>query len=228
MKLKSWLILRLLPYSDVVVERLIELGEMTILDQHLMTGVSLQQLPAVIKIPQYLLTVIKSVEHAILLLMDGRQIKGEENYKYCSFALILSTNILVDDAIVWVENIHHHRQIGSKSLRGIILAVVDEVSNPTILATFAAITDGFCNRFNEAIYEPDTNIGMLWLSLVAYILTPIPLTIMVKFHFTSGIYQTSCRFRNEIRRSGDSSGSCSGEAYRIDSCSGNVGRTFYP
>ncbi|MFT7413552.1 MAG: RND family efflux transporter MFP subunit [Methylophagaceae bacterium] len=66
------------PYSGVVTERLIELGEMASPGQHLMTGVSLEQLRAIIKVPQYLLMVIKSAEKPVLLLTDGRQIKGEK------------------------------------------------------------------------------------------------------------------------------------------------------
>ncbi len=57
------------------------------------------------------------------------------------FALIFSIGILVDDAIVVVENIHRHfKKIGggSRSKLAAILAV-DEVGNPTILATFTVI-----------------------------------------------------------------------------------------
>src|SRR5512140_1651045 len=54
------------------------------------------------------------------------------------FALIFSIGILVDDAIVVVENIvRHFRMPGNekKSLTEIALDAVDEVGNPTILAT---------------------------------------------------------------------------------------------
>src|SRR5690606_17131348 len=56
------------------------------------------------------------------------------------FALIFSIGILVDDAIVVVENIHRHRQLAPEaSLRVIIPRAVDEVGGPTILATFTVI-----------------------------------------------------------------------------------------
>src|SRR3546814_4416781 len=55
------------------------------------------------------------------------------------FALIFSIGILVDDAIVVVENIHRHGQLGSASLTEIIPAAVDEVGGPTILATLTVI-----------------------------------------------------------------------------------------
>ena len=64
------------PYSGVVTERLIELGEMASPGQHLMTGVSLNNLRAVVNIPQYLLTAIKSADKPILQLRDGREIVG--------------------------------------------------------------------------------------------------------------------------------------------------------
>jgi len=56
------------------------------------------------------------------------------------FALIFSIGILVDDAIVVVENIHRHLQM--KKLPPLQAAVfaVDEVGNPTILATFTVIS----------------------------------------------------------------------------------------
>ncbi len=55
------------------------------------------------------------------------------------FALIFSIGILVDDAIVVVENIHRHLQLGAKSLLEAIPKAVDEVGGPTILATFTVI-----------------------------------------------------------------------------------------
>ena len=55
------------------------------------------------------------------------------------FALIFSIGILVDDAIVVVENIHRRRALEAGPLHGIIPDAVDEVGGPTILATFTVI-----------------------------------------------------------------------------------------
>ena len=56
------------------------------------------------------------------------------------FALIFSIGILVDDAIVVVENIHRHQQLDPhQPLREIIPVAVDEVGGPTILATLTVI-----------------------------------------------------------------------------------------
>ncbi|EQD67114.1 Acriflavin resistance protein, partial [mine drainage metagenome] len=49
------------------------------------------------------------------------------------FALIFSIGILVDDAIVVVENIHRHMAMGNKKLGEAIPIAVDEVGGPTIL-----------------------------------------------------------------------------------------------
>lgn len=54
------------------------------------------------------------------------------------FALIFSIGILVDDAIVVVENIHRHFRM-SRVDPEVAVEAVDEVGNPTILATFAVI-----------------------------------------------------------------------------------------
>src|SRR6185437_8981355 len=59
------------------------------------------------------------------------------------FALIFSIGILVDDAIVVVENIVRHFRLPSsrgRSLAAVAVEAVDEVGNPTILATFAVIS----------------------------------------------------------------------------------------
>ncbi|PKO57879.1 MAG: multidrug transporter AcrB, partial [Betaproteobacteria bacterium HGW-Betaproteobacteria-18] len=56
------------------------------------------------------------------------------------FALIFSIGILVDDAIVVVENIHRHQKLHpEKTLLQLIPGAVDEVGGPTILATLTVI-----------------------------------------------------------------------------------------
>ena len=55
------------------------------------------------------------------------------------FALIFSIGILVDDAIVVVENVHRHLSIDKAPITEVIPRAVDEVGGPTILATFTVI-----------------------------------------------------------------------------------------
>lgn len=76
------------------------------------------------------------------------------------FALIFSIGILVDDAIVVVENIHRHQQLSpGKALVEIIPQAVDEVGGPTILATLTVIAAllpiGVRLRPDGAVHEPD-------------------------------------------------------------------------
>jgi multidrug efflux pump subunit AcrB len=75
------------------------------------------------------------------------------------FALIFSIGILVDDAIVVVENIHRHRLTPDVPLAVIIPRAVDEVGGPTILATFTVIAAllpmAFRERPDGPVHEPD-------------------------------------------------------------------------
>ncbi|MDF1588342.1 MAG: efflux RND transporter periplasmic adaptor subunit [Gammaproteobacteria bacterium] len=66
------------PYSGVVTERLIELGEMASPGQHLMTGISLDDTRAVVYVPQYLLNQVLQAKNPVLQLVDGRQIQGQD------------------------------------------------------------------------------------------------------------------------------------------------------
>jgi multidrug efflux pump subunit AcrB len=80
------------------------------------------------------------------------------------FALIFSIGILVDDAIVMVENIHRHMALGAKKLFEAIPPAVDEVGAPTILATFtviAALLPMAFVRADGAVHaaDPDQCLG---------------------------------------------------------------------
>jgi hypothetical protein len=75
------------------------------------------------------------------------------------FALIFSIGILVDDAIVVVENIHRHIHLGGRKLVEAIPLAVDEVGGPTILATFTVIAAllpmAFVSGLDGAVHESD-------------------------------------------------------------------------
>ncbi len=95
------------------------------------------------------------------------------------FALIFSIGILVDDAIVVVENIHRHMQIGDKPLAEAIPLAVDEVGSPTILATFTVIAALLPMAFVTGLMGPymgpipiNASIGMLISLAVAFVVTP--------------------------------------------------------
>jgi multidrug efflux pump subunit AcrB len=95
------------------------------------------------------------------------------------FALIFSIGILVDDAIVVVENIHRHMQMGGRTLAEAIPAAVDEVGGPTILATFTVIAALLPMAFVTGLMGPymrpipiNASTGMLISLAVAFMFTP--------------------------------------------------------
>jgi len=94
------------------------------------------------------------------------------------FALIFAIGILVDDAIVVVENIHRHLARGGSLLQAIPPAV-DEVGSPTILATFTVIAALLPMAFVGGLMGPymrpipiNASVGMLISLLVALTVTP--------------------------------------------------------
>ena len=94
------------------------------------------------------------------------------------FALIFSIGILVDDAIVVVENIHRHFKMKGASAETAVRAV-DEVGNPTILATFTVIAALLPMAFVSGLMGPymrpipvGASAAMLISLLIAFIISP--------------------------------------------------------
>ncbi|MGB8326400.1 MAG: efflux RND transporter permease subunit [Steroidobacteraceae bacterium] len=95
------------------------------------------------------------------------------------FALIFSIGILVDDAIVVVENIHRHLGRGGDAIDQIIPRAVDEVGGPTILATFTVIAALLPMAFVTGLMGPymspipiNSSMGMMISLAVALTFTP--------------------------------------------------------
>ena len=95
------------------------------------------------------------------------------------FALIFSIGILVDDAIVVVENIHRHMALGGKTLGQAIPVAVDEVGGPTILATFTVIAALLPMAFVSGLMGPymspipiNASMGMVLSLIIAFTFTP--------------------------------------------------------
>jgi multidrug efflux pump subunit AcrB len=96
------------------------------------------------------------------------------------FALIFSIGILVDDAIVVVENIHRHQQLDpGKPLVDIIPGAVNEVGGPTILATLTVIAALLPMAFVSGLMGPymspipiNASMGMLLSLAIAFVVTP--------------------------------------------------------
>ncbi len=95
------------------------------------------------------------------------------------FALIFAIGILVDDAIVVVENIHRHRGLRPGTIGEVIPRAVEEVGGPTILATFTVIAALLPMAFVTGLMGPymspipiNASTGMLISLGIALILTP--------------------------------------------------------
>ncbi|MDP3821404.1 MAG: efflux RND transporter permease subunit [Burkholderiales bacterium] len=96
------------------------------------------------------------------------------------FALIFSIGILVDDAIVVVENIHRHQALyPERTLAQIIPGAVDEVGGPTILATLTVIAALLPMAFVSGLMGPymspipiNASMGMLLSLAIAFVVTP--------------------------------------------------------
>jgi len=98
------------------------------------------------------------------------------------FALIFSIGILVDDAIVVVENIVRHFHLPhnkGRSWNAIAVEAVNEVGNPTILATFAVIAAVLPMAFVGGLMGPymrpipiGASSAMMWSLLIAFVVTP--------------------------------------------------------
>jgi multidrug efflux pump subunit AcrB len=109
------------------------------------------------------------------------------------FALIFSIGILVDDAIVVVENIHRHQALyPQKTLLQIIPGAVDEVGGPTILATFTVIAALLPMAFVSGLMGPymspipiNASMGMLLSLAIAFVVTPWLANLWMKPHGTS-------------------------------------------
>jgi multidrug efflux pump subunit AcrB len=97
------------------------------------------------------------------------------------FALIFSIGILVDDAIVVVENIVRHSRLAGpgKSLSAITVRAVDEVGNPTILATLTVVAAILPMAFVGGLMGPymrpipvGATAAMMFSLVIAFVVTP--------------------------------------------------------
>ena len=111
------------------------------------------------------------------------------------FALIFSIGILVDDAIVVVENIVRHFRLpenSGRSLSQVAVEAVDEVGNPTILATFTVIAAILPMAFVRGLMGPymrpipvGASAAMLFSLAVAFVVSPWAALRLLR-HYGSG------------------------------------------
>ncbi|MBP1614492.1 MAG: family transporter [Bacteroidetes bacterium] len=95
------------------------------------------------------------------------------------FALVFVTGIVVDDSIIIAENMHRHFKMKYLSLRQAAIFAINEVGNPTILATLTVIAAVLPMAFVSGLMGPymspmpiGASIAMTFSLIVALTLTP--------------------------------------------------------
>lgn len=142
------------------------------------------------------LVVLLAIPSTLALTLLVFYLYGYTLNRITLFALIFSIGILVDDAIVVVENIVRHVRLPGaekKSLREIALAAVAEVGNPTILATWAVIAAILPMAFVGGLMGPymrpipiGSTAAMLFSLVIAFTITPWAAIRVLRRRFTGG------------------------------------------
>jgi multidrug efflux pump subunit AcrB len=127
------------------------------------------------------LVVAVAVPVTLALTLVLTYLNGYTLNRVTLFALIFSIGILVDDAIVVVENIHRHMYLPGprRSFVQVVLDAVDEVGNPTILATVAviaailpmALVRGLMGPYMRPIPVGAT-VAMVFSLAIAFVVSP--------------------------------------------------------
>ena len=126
--------------------------------------------------------VTMTVPMIISLTLFSGYVLGQSINKVSLFAILLSLGLLVDSAIIVIENIHRHfhdKDAKNKTVKEIAVAATNEIGNPTNLATIAIamtfltmfMVGGTVGQYIRpiAIYAP---IAMFTSLFVAYVFTP--------------------------------------------------------
>jgi multidrug efflux pump subunit AcrB len=126
--------------------------------------------------------VLLAIPVTLALTMSVFYFLGYTINRVTLFALIFSIGILVDDAIVVVENMVRHFRLPEnhgRSMSEVAVEAVAEVGNPTILATFAVIAAVLPMAFVRGLMGPymrpipvGASAAMLFSLLVAFVVSP--------------------------------------------------------
>jgi multidrug efflux pump subunit AcrB len=123
--------------------------------------------------------VLVAVPATLALTLFASYLFGYTLNRVTLFALIFAIGILVDDAIVVVENVHRHYELGWGEPRLATVYAVDEVGNPTILATFAVVAALLPLAFVSGLMGPymrpipvNASAAMVFSLLVAFVVSP--------------------------------------------------------
>ncbi|MFA6449939.1 MAG: efflux RND transporter permease subunit [bacterium] len=125
------------------------------------------------------LVILISIPITFSLTLFIYYINGYTLNRITLFALVFVTGIVVDDSIIVVENIHRHFSMRQLPPYQAAITAVNEVGNPTILATFTVIAAVFPMYFVTGLMGPymrpmpvGSSLAMLISLLVAFIVAP--------------------------------------------------------
>ncbi|HET9552169.1 MAG TPA: efflux RND transporter permease subunit [Anaeromyxobacteraceae bacterium] len=127
------------------------------------------------------LVVAVAVPVTLALTLLLTYLNGSTLNRVTLFALIFSIGILVDDAIVVVENIHRHLYLPGprRSFARTVLDAVDEVGSPTILATVAVIAAILPMALVRGLMGPymrpipvGASVAMVFSLVIAFVVSP--------------------------------------------------------
>ncbi|MEZ5331121.1 MAG: efflux RND transporter permease subunit [Thermoanaerobaculia bacterium] len=153
--------------------------------------------------------VLVAVPTTLALTLAASYLFGYTLNRVTLFALIFAIGILVDDAIVVVENIHRHYQLGWTNPRHATAHATDEVGNPTILATFTVVAALLPLAFVSGLMGPymrpipiNASAAMIFSLLVAFVVSPWLTYRLFRKHaeeMTEGIGQSDAETLEETR-----------------------------
>lgn len=123
--------------------------------------------------------VMMAVPVTFALTLFVYQVFGYTLNRVTLFALIFVTGIVIDDSIIVAENMERHFAMRDRPLKAAARAAVDEVGNPTILATLTVIAAVLPMLFVSGLMGPymspmpiGATVAMLFSLAVALIITP--------------------------------------------------------
>ncbi len=161
-------------YGETAREKVLTLQEhllMAVLAVGLVVAVTMGWRSAVV--------VMMAVPVTFALTLFVYQIFGYTLNRVTLFALIFVTGIVIDDSIIVAENMERHFAMRDRPLRAAARAAVDEVGNPTILATLTVIAAVLPMLFVSGLMGPymspmpiGATVAMLFSLGVALIITP--------------------------------------------------------
>ncbi len=125
------------------------------------------------------LIIFVSIPTTFALTLFAYYMLGYTLNRVTLFALILVNGLVVDGTIIVVENIHRHFQERGRRSTKIALRAIQEVGNPTILATLTVIASLFPMAFVSGLMGPymrpmpiGASLAMLFSLLIAFMIAP--------------------------------------------------------